>query len=393
MIKTKKIFIIAGESSGDLLGAKFMQSIKKQARKKFKVKFFGIGGKLMQSEGLKSIFPMEDLSVMGLVEVLPRLFKIVVRIRQTVKAIMRIKPDLVLTIDAPDFCFHVMNKVKKLDKSNEIKKVHLIAPSVWAYRKGRAKKIAKFYDLLLCVLPFEPPYFEKYGLKTVFIGHPIFDKGFLNYNFDKKKFLQELGIDRDDIIVSVTAGSRLGEVKRLLPIIIRSINFLKRKYANISVFVLATVKTVDLVNKILKDYGFKAVTVLETDYKYKAMKCSKIALAKSGTNTFEFNIYKVPMVIIYKFSWLTTKIARIISNIKFVNLVNIISKKEIITECVLEKCEPNLIVKELEHLLKDDLARKKQIKESQKVIKKLGFGSRISSADKGAKEILKIIKN
>jgi len=389
-MKTKKIFIIAGEKSGDLLGEKIIKSLKKKAGNN-KIEFVGVGGELMQAEGLKSIFPMEDLSIMGVMEILPRLFKIIGRINQTVKAIIKSKPDLVLTIDSPDFSFRVIKKVKKLDKNNEIKKAHLIAPSVWAYRKGRAKKIAKIYDLLLCILPFEPPYFEKYGLKTVFIGHPIFDKGFADYSFDKKKFLKEFDMNEKDTIISVTSGSRLGEVEKLLPIAIESINFLKKRYKDISVFVLATKKTLNLVGEILKKYKFKASILLDEDHKYKAMKSSKVALAKSGTNTFEFNIYKLPMVVYYKFNWLTTKIGRMISNIQFANLVNIIENREVITECVLEKCKPNLIAEKLEELLNDDSARNKQVKESQKVIKKLGFGSGKSSADKGADEILEII--
>jgi len=163
----KKFFIIAGEASGDLLGSKLISEIKLQHTAS---EFIGVGGKLMQEQGLVSIFPMEELSVMGFLEVLPHLSKLLRRINQTAEIIVKEKPDFVISIDSPDFNFRVM---KKLQNFNSAKKIHLIAPSVWAYRAGRAQKISKLYDLLLCVLPFEPAYFEKHGLKTVFIGHPL----------------------------------------------------------------------------------------------------------------------------------------------------------------------------------------------------------------------------
>ena len=166
-----KLFIIAGEKSGDLLGSKILQNINKNV-----FDIYGIGGELMLKNGLKeSLFPMEELSLMGIFEILPKIFNLLKRIKQTAEYIIKLQPDVVLTIDSPDFCFRVMKLVKKLDRENKIKKVHFIAPSVWAYREKRAEKISKIYDLLFCILPFEPSYFEKYGLKTIFVGHPLYD--------------------------------------------------------------------------------------------------------------------------------------------------------------------------------------------------------------------------
>jgi lipid-A-disaccharide synthase len=164
----KKIFIIAGEMSGDLLGYNVMNSINKCQ----KIDFVGIGGEKMESFGLKSLFPMNELSVMGVFEVLPKIFTLNKRIKDTIIEIKKQQPDMILTIDSPGFCFRV---IKAFKNDKKIKKVHLVAPSVWAWKSGRAKKIAELYDLLLCLLPFEPPYFEKYGLTTKFVGHPIFD--------------------------------------------------------------------------------------------------------------------------------------------------------------------------------------------------------------------------
>ncbi|MDD2840662.1 MAG: hypothetical protein PHY80_06160, partial [Rickettsiales bacterium] len=189
----RKIFITAGEASGDLLGGKIINALKSNA-KNMNIEFIGIGSEKMKNEGLESIFPMKELSVMGFCEVLPKIFKLLKRINQTVDKILEQKPDLILTIDSPSFSFRVMEKLKSKDKKffDSVKKVHLIAPSIWAYKEKRAKKMAKLYNLLLCILPFEPPYFEKYGLKTEFIGHPIFD------NAEKYKFKYS----RNDLIKS-----------------------------------------------------------------------------------------------------------------------------------------------------------------------------------------------
>jgi lipid-A-disaccharide synthase len=213
----KKIFLIVGEASGDLLGSKLIKELQEQlAQKNEKAEFVGVGGKLMQEQGLVSIFPMEELSIMGFAEVVPHLLKILRRINQTAQTIIEQKPDFVITIDSPDFCFRVMKRLKaKLAGSKFApKKIHLIAPSVWAYREGRAEKISKLYDLLLAILPFEPPYFEKYGLKTVFIGHPILENApdFGKKAEENRKFREKRGIKKDDFVICVTPGSRNGEV-------------------------------------------------------------------------------------------------------------------------------------------------------------------------------------
>ena len=168
----KKIFIVTGEASGDLLGSRLIKEFENSNQA---IKFCGVGGQQMKDRGFESIFPLEDLAVMGFLEVVPHIPKLLNRINQVITRIQEFQPDILITIDAPDFCFRVLKKLKKTPQFLKIKKIHLIAPSVWAYRQGRAQKIAQLYDLLLAILPFEPPYFEKYGLKTVFIGHPLID--------------------------------------------------------------------------------------------------------------------------------------------------------------------------------------------------------------------------
>ncbi len=208
----KKYFIIAGEASGDLLGSKLISEIKALENDGI---FVGVGGSLMQRAGLKTIFAMNDLAVMGFFEILPHLFKLIGRINQTARAILEEMPDYIITIDSPDFCFRVIKKLPR----NFSKKVHLIAPSVWAYRPGRAVKVARIYDLLLCILPFEPPYFEKYGLKSVFVGHPIIENApDLSLKIEKNfEFRQKYKIAQNDILLCLTPGSRISEVKKIFP--------------------------------------------------------------------------------------------------------------------------------------------------------------------------------
>lgn len=395
-MQQKKIFIIAGEASGDLLGSKIINAIKQNAEN---VAFVGIGGEKMEKENFKSIFPMKDLSVMGFFEVLPRIFLLSKRINQTINKILEEKPDLVLTIDSPGFSFRIMQKLKSKNKEffEKVKKVHMIAPSVWAYKEKRAKKISKLYDLLLCILPFEPPYFEKYGLKTEFIGHPIFDDG-IKYalQYSKNELSKSYNISQDDFSIILTPGSREGEVNRIFPIMIKTINHLKyfyaEKYKNINVFTFVNNNTIDLVDFISRENDFKNNLIVNEDEKQKIMSSADIVLAKSGTNAFEFNIYNIPMVITYTFNWFTNKLIKKIIKIKYANLVNIIADQEIIPEFVLDKAKPILIAEKINEILSNKDIAKQQIKDTISVIKQLGYGSEVKSSTIGAEKILELLK-
>lgn len=366
----KKIFIVAGEKSGDLLGSKIAKSLDKD---KFEVS--GIGGNMMKKEGVKLFSNIADISVMGIFEVLPKIFKICKKIRETAEYVVDSEQDILLTVDAPDFCFRVSKLVKKLDKKNRIKKAHFIAPSVWIYRKGRAKKIAKIYDILFCILPFEPPYFEKYGLKSIFVGHPIFDKNSTEYLFNDK----EVRYNTNSKIISITAGSRRSEVKMLLPIILGAVKKLKEKYSDLEYHILGTENTVDLSNKILKKFNCDFVKIdLTQEEKDKILSNSLMAIAKSGTNTFEIAGYSVPMVVIYRFNLFTNiiaKILQIINKVKFVNIINIMNKRFVIPELVLWNCNKKNIYNESCKLIENEKLRKEQVRNNIDTIKILGYGN------------------
>ena len=365
--KKKKIFIIAGEKSGDLLGSKIIKGFDKK-----KYEFYGVGGEFMEKAGLKSLFSIDQLSIMGIFELLPKLFTIIKLIRKTVDYVFKIKPDIVLTIDAPDFSFRVMKLIKKRDKKNKIKKIHLVAPSVWAYRKSRAKKIAKIYDLLFCILPFEKQFFTKYNLKTVFVGHPIFYKESTEYEFNKKENIY----NSDSSIISITVGSRLGEVKKFLPIIKKVIFRLDKTFkSKYKYYFLATENTKKyLEDNINNSKNIKIIT--DNRKKINTIKNSVIGLTKSGTNTLEFSAFSIPIVVFYKFGFFTNLIAKFfqkINNFRFANLLNIISKKEIIAEFILDKCNSDDIYNSAVKLLKNKKTREKQIQQIAKPLTQMGL--------------------
>ncbi len=366
----KKIFIIAGEKSGDLLGSKIAKQLN---REEFEIS--GVGGKMMENSGVKLFSSIDDISVMGIFEVLPKLFKILKKIKEIAKHIIESEQDIVLTIDAPDFCFRVAKLVKKLDRNKKIKFVHFIAPSVWVYRKNRAKKIAKIYDLLFCILPFEPPYFEKYSLRSIFVGHPIFDKNSLEYEFNKNK----ISYNSDSNIISITSGSRKSEVKVLLPIILDTVEKLKQKYKNLEFHILATENTVDIINNILQDRKIDYIKINTTqEEKNNILANSLLAIAKSGTNTLEIAGYSIPMIVIYRFNFFTNLIAKfikIISTAKYVNIINVIAKKENIPELILDNCNSKTIFEKVCKLIDNKELRLKQIKTNLDIIKILGYNT------------------
>jgi lipid-A-disaccharide synthase len=381
---TKKFFIIAGEASGDLLSSKLMAEIKLIEKD---VEFIGVGGELMKKEGLQSIFSINELSIMGFVEILPKIFKLISRIKQTAKAIIDCKPDYIITVDAPDFCFRVIKKLPR----NFSKKIHLIAPSVWAYRSGRAKKIAKIYDLLLCILPFETPYFEKYGLKSVFIGHPIIEKA---PDFSKKmqknlEFRLKYQISNEDKLIIITPGSRNSEVSKIFPEFINTINILSKKFNNLKVAIPLTTKTKDLVSKAAKDLSV-SYFLINQDEKEEMFFAGDFALAKSGTNTMEISLYEIPMIIAYKLNVLSHFLLKMMIKIKFANLINLILNKEIIPEMLQNKCRGELMAQKLENLMINKDLAANQLNQSRQALEILGLGSKESASKKAALEILKL---
>jgi len=379
--KKIKIFIIAGEPSGDVLGGKLMAEIKQQSSE---VEFIGVGGEKMQEQGLDSIFPIDDLSLMGFVEIVPHIPKLLNRINQTVAAIINSGADMVITIDSPDFCFRVIQKLNKNPLTKQIKKVHLIAPTVWAYREKRAEKIAKLYDLLLVILPFEPPYFEKHGLETLFIGHPITENNYLD---DSQNLKRQYQIKNNDLVLCVMSGSRLGEVKRIFPEIVGAINILAKTRPDLVVLMPVIKKTKPLVEDYSKSIQARVI-IIDEEQKYQTFKASKLAIAKSGTNNLEIAIAGLPMITVYKINPITHFFIAGMIKVKFANLINLILNRELIPELIQDNCNSKRIAAVAENLIANPDLMQKQIVESQNVLKILGLNSPENPSKKAAKKIL-----
>ncbi len=380
---TKKIFIIAGENSGDAIGAKLMRALKKQSGES--LEFSGIGGHEMAGEGLSSLFPMQELSIMGMAELIPHIPNILYRINQTVEKIREINPDILVTIDSPGFTFRVAEKLRQ----TAFKKLHIVAPSVWAWKPHRAAKIAKLYDHLLAFLPFEPPYFIKEGLACTYIGHPVTEE-----EFDKKKKAElknKYNIASEAPILAVMPGSRSSEIKPLLPIFREAIILLARKFRNLHVAMLATPQFEKTINENVKHWQVRYSVITDRNDKKSAMAGADVALVKSGTSTMEVAIAKTPMVITYKVNPISAYLARRMLKIKYANLINIILDREVIPELLQERCTPELITSELTKLLTNPRTRDKQIKECGPVLEQLGLGDKNTPSEKAAKIILEMI--
>ena len=367
-----KIYLIAGEPSGDLLASRFMYAMK---AKHPEVEFCGVGGETMENAGLKSLFDISDLAVMGLAEVIPSIPKILGLIKKTVKDIEAQKPDVVMTIDSWSFGSRIQKIIRK--KKLGIPQVHYVAPQVWAWKKKRAKTMYKYVDLLLTLLPQEPKYFTPYKLEAVCVGHPVIESQVVHG--DGQAFRQKHGIDNDKTIITVLPGSRHNEVTALLPIFLESAKHLWKHHPNLH-FVIPTVKTVaDRVKNMCKEVNFPLTIVEDEQSRYDAFKASSAAIAASGTVALELAIANVPHIVGYKVSPITGWLAKKFLHIQFVNLSNIILGREIIPELLQERCIPVNIYLYIEGLLSHDDWYDKQIDGFKKVRTLLGQGEQTPS--------------
>ena len=326
--KNLKVFIIAGEVSGDVLGAKIMQQMPG-------MHFVGIGGQYMKAAVLKSLFPMSDLSVMGVFEVLVHANILTKRIKQTITEIVKEKPDIVLTIDSPGFAKSVVKGVRKTGILSTTKFYHVVAPQVWAWGASRASKYAKIFDKLYAFFDFEKPYFEKYGLPVVAVGHPI-STGLEKY----KKTV------KNEKIITFIPGSRMSEVKKLLPVFHQTIDKLGNEYR----FAMPTVETTDeYIQKAIQNWKTKPELV-SADERYKLYANTYIAVVASGTVSAELAIMHIPTVVVYKMNPLTMLLAHLLVHVKWVSLVNILMNKTVFPELLGGRANPNSIKKAVKNL-------------------------------------------
>jgi lipid-A-disaccharide synthase len=352
--RTPLVYLIAGEASGDVLAAGLMRSLKRMTGGN--VRFAGVGGELMREEGLESLFPISEMAVMGVFEILPHAPKLLRRIRQTVTDILSKQPDILVTVDSKAFSLRVQKRLNKLRAKGgavDFPLVHMVAPTVWAWRPGRAKVISRFLDRLLVLFPFEPPYFEEHGLKTVFVGHPAS----VQPQGDGSRLRARAQIPPRAPVLGVLPGSRPGEVRRLMPAFTDTVRRLTARYLDLRILVPTVSGVAEEVRDAVKDWPGKPVVLEGEAEKYDAFDAMNVALAASGTVTLELALAGVPTVVAYKVSPLSAPIGRRLVNLDSVVLANRILGRVVQPFFLQENCTPQALTVAAARMFDDTRAR------------------------------------
>lgn len=354
------IYLVAGEASGDALGGRLMAALKE--RTGGAIEFAGVGGETMMEQGLTSLFPMPELSVMGLLEVVPRIPNVLRRLSQTQADILERRPAAVITIDSPGFTYRLAQRLQGAG----IPLIHYVAPSVWAWRPKRAEKTAALFDHLLTLFPFEPPYFTPHGLDATFVGHPALETPPIVA--DGSAFRAAQGIGEEVPVLCILPGSRAMEVNRLMPLFRRTAKRMAELVPDMRIVIPTVGAVSDLVYSGLGDWPGQPIVVSGEVHRAGAFAASTVALAASGTVTLELAKAGVPMVVAYRVNPLTAMIARRLVKIRFVSLINIVLKLPAIPEFLQGDCRPETLAGALRGLMSDPAARKAQLDLSARAI-------------------------
>ncbi len=373
-----RLFLIAGEPSGDQLGGALLAGLRSLCGEGLDVT--GVGGPAMAAAGLASRFPIEELSVMGLAEVLPRAPNLLRRIRQTADAVIATRPDALIGIDSPDFCLRVAGRARA--GLPGLRVIHYVAPSVWAWRPGRAAKMARVVDHVLALLPFEPPYMEAAGMTCDFVGHPAAVAPQATAA-EVANIRTEFGLAADQRMIVVLPGSRRGEVTRLAPVFAETLRRLRETDPGLAAIVPAVGAAADLVTALMPpdaagwprvlDPRGRPVAEAETR-KRAAFAAADVALAASGTVSVELAAAGAPMVIAYRLNWLTARVARRLIRLDTVTLVNLVTATLAVPELLQETCTPERIEAEIIRLLRDPAAADEQRAIGARAMEILGRG-------------------
>jgi lipid-A-disaccharide synthase len=337
-----RIFIIAGEASGDVLGARLMAAISAQ---RTGIEFSGIGGARMAESGLVSLFPMQELSVMGLAEILPRIFSLRRRIAQTIETIKATRPDIVVTIDSPGFCLRVLKGLS----DTGIQRVHYVAPQVWAWRQSRVKHYPGLWEELLCLLPFEPEFFAPFGLNPVFTGHPVLESG--ADAGDAARFRARHNIAADAVPVVLMPGSRVTETSRLLPVFRQTMALLVVRIPNLQPVLAAAPGIADAVAAQTANWPVAPIIVRDIPTRYDAFAAARAALTKSGTSTLELAMAGVPMAVTYRVNPLSAALAKRLIKVKHVAMINLLAGRALVPELLQQDCTPEKLSTTLHALI------------------------------------------
>lgn len=370
------VVLIAGEPSGDALGARLMAALKTKTGGK--IRFAGVGGDKMAAEGLISRFPMSDIAVMGLFEVLPRLPKILVRIAETADWAERLCPDAVVTIDSPDFNFRVAARLKKRLKGKGFPLIHYVAPTVWAWRPGRARAVARLYARLMTLLPFEPPYFEREGLAAAFVGHSVLESGAGEGN--GSAFRDRHAISLRASLLCILPGSRRSEIRALLPVFGEALARIAVQIPDLRVVVPTIPAITAEIRAATSAWPGNPLVIEAEGEKYDAFAAAQAALAASGTVSLELALAGTPHVIAYRVNPITAWLARRLVRVRFVNLVNLVLDRAVVPELLQDDCTGATLADAVLVLFRDPRAREAQRAAFTEAMRRLSPGEETPSA-------------
>jgi len=376
----KKIFILTGEASGDKLACKVIKKVKKINTN---LTYLSVGGDNLRSLNIESIYDLKEITYLGFTNVFFNILKINRKINETVNAIIEYKPDLLFTVDSPDFTLRVAERVKKINSN--IKIIHYVAPQVWVWREGRVKKIKKFIDHVLLLFHFEKPYFDKEQVSNEFVGHPL-----LEDKIDDKIDINQI-IGKNKAIISVFPGSRKSEIEILTPILLEFIKLMNKKYSDLTYVFHSTKTYSELIKSYINSKSLNNCEIISDDkIKSHILNKSIFAVAKSGTVSLEICNSKIPSIILYKMSFINFLIVKMLVKTKFANIINIAAKEEIIPELLQSDCNANNIFKKVSNFLDNPDKIEDQVNRTQKIIKELK--TKQSPTDLAAKSLIRFLQ-
>jgi lipid-A-disaccharide synthase len=368
----KKVFILTGEPSGDKLASTVISILKKD---NLDIEFLSVGGSHIKKLGIQSIFDLKDITYLGFTSVLFNIFKIRKKINITVDEIIKFNPDILFSVDSPDFTLRVAEKVKNIN--SKIKTIHYVAPQVWVWRKNRVKKIKKFIDHILLLFNFEKKYFDEENIKNTFVGHPLIEKK------DIVKTTLDNLISKDKKIISLFPGSRKSETTVLLPILFDFIKLMNKKNPDYLFIFHATDENKDFIINIIKKTNLQKIDVVSDEIiKDQVLANSIFAVSKSGTISLQISSANIPSIIIYKLSFINFLIFKLLVKVKFANIINIINDKEVIPELLQNECNAEEIYKTVTYFLKNPILIKNQLIDCAKTLE--GIKSKSSSSREAA---------
>ena len=342
------IYIVAGEASGDALGARLITALR---GRRPDLTFAGIGGERLAEQGMPSLFPMRELALMGLIEVLPNIRNLSRRMAETVADITARRPALIVTIDSPGFTLRLAERVKPLG----IPIIHYVAPQIWAWRPGRVKKVRERVDRILCLLPFEPVLFDNAGIPASFVGHPVLESG--ADGGDAARFRARHGIAPGEKLLLAMPGSRRMEAKRLLPIFGATLRLLESRLPGLRPVIAVSPVVADLVREAAAGWPGRPILVETLAEKHDAFAAVResggAGLIKSGTSSLEMAVAGLPHVVTYRVNPITAAIIRRLVRVRFASLVNLLAEREVAPEFLQDRATPEALAEALNRLMTD----------------------------------------